>query len=85
MGVSHQPPVLLVSKVEDGTVIQSEAQVQVSPSLTPYIFNVVDIFRDAGDVTSTWLISLEEINLLRPEVIITFYLLKNRGISLLCM
>ena len=26
MGVSHQPPVLLVSKVYDGTVIQSEAR-----------------------------------------------------------
>ena len=26
MGVSHQPPVLLVSKVKDGTVIQSEAR-----------------------------------------------------------
>ena len=26
MSVSHQPPVLLVSKVLDGTIIQSEAQ-----------------------------------------------------------
>ena len=24
-GVSHQPPVLLLSKVEDGTIIQSES------------------------------------------------------------
>ena len=30
-------------------------------------------------------ISLEEINLLRPEVIIAFNLLRNRHISLLCM
>ena len=30
-------------------------------------------------------ISLEEINLLRPGVIITFNLFQNRGISSLCM
>ena len=80
------------------------------PSLTSCILNIVDIIRDAVEVTSyttsqhdsefpafiytdcigkfepaTRNILLEEINLLRQEVIITFNLLGNYGISLLCM
>ena len=52
------------------------------PSLTSCIQNVVDIFRDAVDVELEKYNRLQgNINLLRPEVIITFNVLENCGIS----